>query len=231
MKIVTFMSFKGGAGKTTALMAIASCLIKRGKKIAIFEADINRPISRWRNNAKAKETWDDACQVFIAETLDAFESAYAQAEENGTELVLVDAQGGGTDLNDTILVNSKFVVLPTALTSLDTDETLETYQHAVKLAMREQIALSAAILKTRVPTGKLTVAQNRTNDLLDKLPVFTSALHSRNAFEDMKFRGLLHKSLEKTIANPNDKLFAKNFQTAIDEADAITLDILGELEG
>ncbi|MBD8893571.1 AAA family ATPase [Labrenzia suaedae] len=33
MKIVTFMSFKGGAGKTTALMAIASCLIQRGKKL------------------------------------------------------------------------------------------------------------------------------------------------------------------------------------------------------
>ncbi|MBD8893570.1 hypothetical protein IG616_18640 [Labrenzia suaedae] len=100
----------------------------------------------------------------------------------------------------------------------------------MKLAMREQISLSAAILKTRVPTGKLTVAQNRTSDLLDKLPAFSNVLHNRNAFEDMKFRGLLHKSLEKTVANPNDKLFAKNFQTAIDEADAIALDILGELE-
>lgn len=230
MKIVTFMSFKGGAGKTTALMAIASCLIHRGKKIAIFEADINRPISQWRKNARSKETWDDGCKIFIAETFQKFEEAYGQAEAEGTEIVLVDAQGGGTDLNDAILVNSNFVVLPTALTSLDTDETLETYQHAVKLAMREQISLSAAILKTRVPTGKLTVAQNRTSDLLDKLPAFTNALHNRNAFEDMKFRGLLHKSLEKTVANPNDKLFAKNFQTAIDEADAITIDILGELE-
>lgn len=231
MKLLTFISFKGGAGKTTALMAIASCLLNRGKKIAIFEADDNRPISQWRDYARTKQTWDENCEVITADTLEDFEAGYGKAEQGGYEIALVDSQGGGSELNDTILINSDFVVLPTALTVLDTDETIETFKYVVNRLADEGGDMNVAILKTRVPTGKLTKAQSRTSELLDELPIFTSVLHNRNAFEDMKFRGLLHQTAEQLEQNPADKLLAGNFHTAIKEADTLAGDLLDALQG
>ncbi|WP_040617636.1 hypothetical protein [Roseibium sp. TrichSKD4] len=230
MELVNFTSFKGGAGKTTALMAVCSCLLERGKKVAIFEADDNRPISKWRDNAIEKGTWHDNCSVLIADTLSNFEAAYEEASKSGYHIALADSQGGGSNLNDMILINSDFIVLPTALTTLDADEVIETYQHVIKTLAREGLEIDLAILKTRVPTSKLTQSQMRTSTLLDELPVFSQPLHLRDAFADMKFKGLLHQTILKMKQNPNDALHASHFQKAIDEADIITADILSALE-
>ena len=63
MKLVTFAGWKGGTGKTTALMAATSALIKQGRRVTLFEADENRPIARWQENAKQTGTWSDGCQI------------------------------------------------------------------------------------------------------------------------------------------------------------------------
>ena len=51
MKLITFASFKGGAGKTTATMAVCSSLIARGKKVALIDADENTPLLDWQEEA------------------------------------------------------------------------------------------------------------------------------------------------------------------------------------
>ena len=43
MKRIAFASFKGGAGKTTAVMAVTSSLIAKGKCVALIDADENTP--------------------------------------------------------------------------------------------------------------------------------------------------------------------------------------------
>ena len=48
MKLIAFTSFKGGSGKSTTLMAVASILAERGMKVACFEADDNEPLATWR---------------------------------------------------------------------------------------------------------------------------------------------------------------------------------------
>ncbi|MCK7615930.1 AAA family ATPase [Roseibium sediminicola] len=226
VKIISFVSFKGGAGKTTALMAVTTCLIERGKKVALFEADNNKPISEWRENAVSKNTWHDNCLVFLANNEADFETAYEEASDAGCDFALIDTQGGGSELNNMVLVNSDAIILPTALTVLDTDETLQTFSYAVKVAMAAEIKVPTFVLKTRIPTAKLTQAQKRTGDLLAGLPCLATGLHSRNAFEDMKFKGLLHQAMRQMEENPNDRLIARNYQSAIEEADALTSDIL-----
>ncbi|SHN16670.1 Cellulose biosynthesis protein BcsQ [Roseibium suaedae] len=226
VKIISFVSFKGGAGKTTALMAVTSCLIERGKKVALFEADNNKPISEWRENAVSKNTWHYNCLVFLANNEADFEAAYEKALAAGCDFALIDTQGGGSELNNMVLVNSDAIILPTALTVLDTDETLQTFSYAVKVAMAAEINVPTVVLKTRIPTAKLTQAQKRTNELLAGLPCLATGLHSRNAFEDMKFKGLLHLAMRQMEENPNDRLIARNYQSAIEEADALTSGVL-----
>jgi len=226
MIVATFASFKGGAGKTTALMAAASSLIQQGKSVALFEADENRPLTKWRENALEKDAWHDQCHIFIADNEEAFEEAFNEAESKGCDIALADTHGGGSDLNNIIIVNSDFITMTTALTPLDIDEAMATYEYVVKLLKAEKLDIPTAILKIRVPVSKQTKAQQRSSELLDQLPCFTQALHDRDAFAAMKFKGLLFRTAEQLDQDPTTKLMARNYHTAMAEADSFITDIL-----
>lgn len=69
MKLVTFTSFKGGAGKSTALMAAVPGLLAAGKRLALLEADENDTLALWRSNARESGTWDEAVTILEATDL------------------------------------------------------------------------------------------------------------------------------------------------------------------
>ena len=112
MKIVAFASFKGGSGKTTALMAACSSLVAQGVRVALFEADRNAPLSLWRERALAQQTWDESCRIYPPDELASFEGSFEAAEKEGYDVALADTRGGASDLNDAILVNADLVVVP-----------------------------------------------------------------------------------------------------------------------
>ena len=179
MKLITCCSFKGGAGKTTALMAICSSLINAGKRVALFEADENRPLTKWKENALLAGSWDDKCAVFVADELEALEGSYEAAQKGGFDFALADTHGGSSELNNTIIASSDFLVLPSMLTPLDIDETLATYRYVVELMIGEALKIPAAILKQRVPVGRLTLSQVAASELLSELPLFDARSEER----------------------------------------------------
>ena len=222
MKLITCCSFKGGAGKTTALMGLCSCLAQQGKTIALFEADENRPLTRWQQNAGARDTWDGNCDVFVADELAALETAYEAAENKGYDYALADTHGGSSELNNTIIASSDFLLLPTMLTALDIDETLATYRYIVELLIAEQIQIPTAILKQRVPVSKPTISQVTSNEMLGALPVFNTPMRERDAFAAMKQRGMLHLTMAQHANNSGMRLQLRNHQVAMDELKEIT---------
>lgn len=230
MKLVSFVSFKGGAGKTTALMAVCSSLAERGYRIGLFEADENAPLSGWRENALEAGTWHGNCRIYPSDDMQSFEAAFEAAEARGTDIVLIDTQGGGSELNNAILVNSNLVVIPTALTSLDIDAATETHDYAVRLFETEGEAVPMAVLLQRQPVGRLTMSQSADLALLQALPQFEARFHHRDAFASIKARGLLHRLYEKLCADPAKRLAARHIRTAMDEADAFAEDVLAALD-
>ncbi|MFB9951872.1 conjugal transfer ATPase VirC1 [Rhizobium puerariae] len=217
MKLVTFCSFKGGAGKTTALMGLCSALVKEGRRVALFEADENRPLSRWQDNAVKRDAWDPGCSIFVADELPLLEAAYAEAEEDGFDYVLVDTEGGSSELNNTIIASSNLLIVPTMLTPLDVDEALATYRYIIELLMGEDLVIPTAILRQRVPVGRLTISQRSVSDMLHALPLTDSPLHERDAFASMKDRGMLHLNVGKVSADPGMRLALRNLETAMEE--------------
>ena len=41
MRIIAFYSFKGGVGRTTALLNVAYCLAERGRKVVVADWDLH----------------------------------------------------------------------------------------------------------------------------------------------------------------------------------------------
>lgn len=49
MPIIVFGNSKGGAGKTTSAVLLASELAERGAGVTLIDGDPNRPITQWAN--------------------------------------------------------------------------------------------------------------------------------------------------------------------------------------
>ncbi|MBO9136617.1 conjugal transfer ATPase VirC1 (plasmid) [Rhizobium sp. B230/85] len=231
MKLITCCSFKGGAGKTTALMGLCAALASAGKSVALLEADENRPLSRWRDNALRSNTWDPACEIFIADEMTLLEEAYEHAERRNFDYALADTHGGSSELNNTIIASSNFLLIPTMLTPLDVDEALATYRYVIELLISEKITIPTAVLIQRMPVGRLTTSQRAMSDMLESLPVLAAPLYERDAFAAMKERGMLHLTLRTLEADPTMRLIERNIRTAMQELLDLSRLVVQVLEG
>lgn len=225
MHLISFASWKGGSGKSTALMATACSLIAQGTKVALMEADANATLRRWRQNALQRQTWDPACKIYLSDDPKAFETAYEQAYNADTDIALVDTAGGASDLNNTILFNSNAIVIPTALTSFDIDSCIDTYHYAFELTKDETDEIPIAILRQRIPTIKLTIRQQADLQILDALPQLHNHLHQRDAFASLKAIGMFHLVHAALLKNPGKRVEARHIQIAMRESDAVAADL------
>ncbi|ABI93405.1 virulence protein (plasmid) [Roseobacter denitrificans] len=231
MNLITFASLKGGAGKTTSLMAACGSLVSRGTRVGLFEADDNQPLHAWREYAQGKGTWNDACEIANAMDLAAFEQAYEHFETSGYDIALADTQGGGSEFNATIIASSDLIVIPSALTRLDLDSTLDTYAVVDEiLEQTETPDIPVAILITQMPSRRLTSAQSFCLDIIEQLPSFDCTLPYRSAFADIKSLGMLHIYREALSQIPSKRIAATHITTAIADADRLADTLLEALE-
>ena len=229
MKQITFASFKGGAGKTTAVMAVASTLIASGKRVALIDADENSPLLDWRKAAQSAGTWSQDCEIYEADDLKSFERAFEDVSDKGFDYVIIDTRGGGSELNNACLVNTNLVIIPSALTTLDMTQGLATFEHTIELLKAMKTNLPVALLIQRVPVGKLTVSQRQSLAALSELPRCETLLHARDAYAAMSSRGMLHLTYDALSADLMKRFNASHVAMAIEEAKALTHDILEAL--
>ncbi|WP_027146303.1 conjugal transfer ATPase VirC1 [Mesorhizobium sp. WSM3626] len=231
MKLITCYSFKGGAGKTTAIMGLCSSLSLKQKKVALFESDPNRPLTRWKANAIRNQAWDQRCEVFVADELPLMIDAYGHADLVGFDYGLADAHGDPSELNNSIIGSSDCLLIPAMLTPLDIDEALATCRYIVELLMGEGLQTHTAILPQRVPVGRLTVSQRAAYEMLRALPLCDTPMRERDAFAAMKERGMLHMTVANMANDPATRPMFHNSRRALDELATIGTFIERALQG
>ena len=86
MAVISFVSSKGGVGKTTSAVVLAGELVAAGRKVALIYADPNRPLVAWSQLRPVPESLrlivDDSAETII----DTIEDARAE-ERRRTEAV------------------------------------------------------------------------------------------------------------------------------------------------
>ena len=87
MPTIVFVSPKGGAGKTTAALVLASQLA-RATGVTVIDADPNHPIKTWAAGADVPATFRVVSNVDEESILDRIEEAAAS-----TPFVIVDLEG------------------------------------------------------------------------------------------------------------------------------------------
>lgn len=163
-KIISFISRKGGTGKTTNAINLATSLHASGKKVMLVETDTNYTLNTLRKMESAKEA---GAAFDIVGSLDGKVADELQAVKTNQsyDFIIVDSAGKTTDegIKKLCLV-SNAVIVPTSLTQNDL---LVTYQTVTDLLPAKNINTDLKILVlpnrihsfTRLKTVKETLSK------------------------------------------------------------------------
>ncbi|HZI24772.1 MAG TPA: ParA family protein [Chryseolinea sp.] len=165
-KIISFISRKGGTGKTTNAINLATTLHHMGKHVLLIETDANYTLNTLRKMElfKTKET-KNGFEILGSQDNSVAEELSKIKEARQEDIIVVDSAGKTTDeaMKKLCLV-SDMVIVPTSLTQNDL---LVTYQTVTDLAPARKLNpnLKILVLPNRIhsATNIYTVRQNLKN--------------------------------------------------------------------
>ena len=204
MPTIVFVSPKGGAGKTTAALILASELA-RGAAVTVIDADPNHPIKSWAGEADAPNLTviADADEENILERI---EEAAAQ-----TPFVVVDLEGTAAKIVLLAVSQADLVIVPTQGSQLDAEQAsraLRVIKQQEKMSGRP-VPFSVLLTRTSVAIRTRNMAHIQRGLIEAGVPVLKVELHEREAFRAVfSFRQPLERlnptevgNLDKAIAN------------------------------
>lgn len=165
-KIISFISRKGGTGKTTNAINLATTLSQLGKRVLLIETDANYTLNTLRKMELFKTTEDKNGFEILGSQDNLVADELANIKETRKEdIIIVDSAGKTTDegMKKLCLV-SDMVIVPTSLTQNDL---LVTYQTVTDLAPARQLnqRLKILVLPNRIhsATNMSTVRESLKN--------------------------------------------------------------------
>jgi len=198
MPNVAFISPKGGAGKTTAALALALGLAERGHRVALIDSDPNKPLVRWAELPDRSE----AISVHPAPTVQDIRDAVREAQRRAPDWTILDTEG--TERGAVVLAALRFdlVLTPLAGSQLDLCEAIKAAELVQAFGRRAGRPIPHRALLTRVPAAikpkmlKSVVAQLRAaaiqilpTPLLEK-EAFRALFHIGSGFDALEVNGV-----------------------------------------
>ncbi len=188
MKLIAVVNGKGGVGKTTTSVNLASSLTRAGKKTLLIDTDPQASASWWG------ERGGDAFGLDFAAETDA--SLLARMRElSGFDCAVIDTQPAlSSETLNTVVGASDFVVIPTPPTAMDLSVVLETVKRVIAPS-----GVSYRVLLTRVDPRALGEALEALNTLTSLgIPAFHAFVRAYKAHERAALEGVpIHASRER----------------------------------
>jgi chromosome partitioning protein len=179
MPTIVFASPKGGAGKSTSAVVLATEFALRGAEVVIVDADPNRPVSQWGKRPGRPETLTVLSDVTEATIIDEIEAAAARVP-----FVIVDLEGTASMTVAYAISRADLVIVPTQGSQLDATEAAK----AIRLIRQQEKAFSRripyAVLLTRTSAAirPRTLQHIRDEMARNDVPVLETQMHEREAF-------------------------------------------------
>lgn len=160
MYIITIASTKGGVGKSTFILNLATVMLDKGKKVAILDADSQNTISKWN---KVREFMihegEKLCEVFVASARGEALLEIANDKKNQGYYVLIDSPGVDDINMRSALLRSDFVITMCPTSPVDLWEVESLISILKKLQSVQNRLLPLMLIFNKVPPrhGNLAV--------------------------------------------------------------------------
>jgi chromosome partitioning protein len=199
MPVIAFANPKGGAGKTTAALLLASELASRGARIAIIDADPERWISQWGRLPGKPDAIRILGEVTEESIVDLIEAAAAE-----NQFVIVDLEGTASLMVANAVGMSDLVVIPTQGGSMDAKgaaKMIRLIRNQERMARRP---IRHGVLMTRTSAAVTSRAMKNVREQLDRagIAIFLTPIVERAAYRDIfDYGGLLADLASDQVSN------------------------------
>jgi len=187
MPTIVFVSPKGGAGKTTSALILATQLAKQAIGVTIIDADPNHPVKMWATGSSALENLTIVSDVNEGNIADQIEAAATK-----TPFVVVDLEGTAATIVAYAIAEADFVIIPTQGSQLDAEQAskalrlIRAHERGIQ-KHKPDYRLPYAVLFTRTSAA---ITSRDTKFIRQSfkdagVPYMTTELNERAAFKAM----------------------------------------------
>ncbi|PPS24477.1 ParA family protein [Pseudomonas amygdali] len=222
MPVISFVSPKGGAGKTTSALALATQIAKR-VPVTVIDADPNHPIDSWSKGGAVPENMT----VISGVTDQTISDTIAEAATK-TPFVIVDLEGTAATIVAYAIAESDLVIIPSQGSQLDAEQAsrafglIRAHERGIQ-KHKPDYKLPYAVLFTRTSVAIQSRDTRHIRESFKKggIPFFEVELNERAAFKAMfSYR----QTLEFLPRNE-----VSNVDKAIDNAEVFAREVIAKL--
>ncbi len=219
MPVIAFANPKGGAGKTTSALLLATELAEKGASVALLDADPEKWISQWAalpNKPSGVAVQSEVSEDTIVEQID--EAARV------AQFVIVDLEGTASLMVANAIGMADLVIIPTQGSSMDARgaaKTLRLIRNQERMARRK---IAHAVLLTRTSAAVTSRSMRNVQEQMSEagIPIFNVDIVERAAFRDLFDYGGTLSSLNPSKVN--------NIPKAVQNARAFVGEVLSRLK-
>lgn len=195
MPTVVFANPKGGAGKSTAAVILATQLALKGAEVTILDADPNRPVSEWSRHGATPRTITVISDISEATIIDEIDTA---AEK--TAFVVVDLEGTASMMVGYAISRADLVIIPIQGSQLDAKQATKAIRLIKQQEKAFRKAIPFAILFTRTPAAlkPRTLTHIQREFQKHNIRSFLTQLHEREAYRALFSFGGTLESLDSS---------------------------------
>jgi chromosome partitioning protein len=220
MAVITFANTKGGAGKTTAVLIIATELNRMGFSVAILDADPQRWISKWYEQLGAKTPQALYVESYMT---GANIDRTIRKWQDRVDFVLMDLPGSRSPLLAQALGYSQYVLIPVQGSAMDAEGGANVIELLQYLDAKAGIRIPHSVVLTRINAVVTTRAMQIVKELLEQkhVHVLSTPIIERAAYRDVFGSGETLYTMDPRRVSNLDK--------AQENAQKVGLDVLRRL--
>jgi chromosome partitioning protein len=182
MPTISFVNSKGGVGKSTCALLLATELAEQGASVAMIDADPNQPLVRW-----SKKPGCPKGLTVIGGVTDKTLIRTIEAEERKKTFVIVDCEGSQNLAVAQAMSRSDLLIVPIQASELDAFEAVKIIEFIAvqEETFRRPIPYAVIVTKTNHAVRPRTLTSLVQDILAQGIPLFGCELNERDAFRAM----------------------------------------------
>lgn len=230
MPVIVVSNPKGGVGKSTTTLCLATHLANRGADVCVLDADPNTPIADWRREGKSRSPLkiiDRITEENVSEII----------SSNQHQLTFVDLEGTASLLVTRAIAYADFIIVPIQASAVDVRQAakaIRIIREAEKMLQRgnQNLRIPYRVLLTRTPAPGAPVSgiQRKLEAEIREggVPRFSTALAERQPYKAVFVESLtLDEMLTKSRQEDDFKI--GNIEKAIENVDRLANEMLDTL--